>query len=272
MQPIAGNNPAFPGVKSSDMLEIRSLTKRYDGFNAVNGVSFQIRPGQILGYLGPNGAGKSTTVKMLIGLIEPSGGTITFEGRNILDDMADFQSRLGYVPEEAHLYSHLSGREYLRLAGRLRGVGRRVLEKKMDEFLQLFSLWDDQHVPIQSYSKGMRQKILISAALLHNPSILVLDEPLSGLDVNTAIVLKDLMQGFARKGRMIFYSSHVLEVVEKVCSRVLILRKGHVVADDSVENLRNLMHQPSLEGVFAQLTSEQGRTDVAGRILEVMEA
>jgi ABC-2 type transport system ATP-binding protein len=254
------------------MLEIRSLTKRYDGFTAVDRVRFQIRPGEVLGYLGPNGAGKSTTVKMLIGLIEPSDGEIFFEGRSILEDMPDFQRRLGYVPEEPHLYSHLSGREYLQLAGRLRGVPRRALEEKMNEFLQLFSLWDDQHCPIQSYSKGMRQKILISAALLHNPGILILDEPLSGLDVNMAMVLKDLMQGFARKGRMIFYSSHVLEVVEKVCSRVLILRKGHVVADDSVQNLRALMDQPSLEGVFAQLTAEHERVDVASRILEVMQA
>jgi len=254
------------------MLEIHSLTKRYDGFTAVDKVSFQIRPGEILGYLGPNGAGKTTTVKMLIGLIEPSDGEIHFEGRSILGDMPDFQRRLGYVPEEPHLYGHLSGREYLQLAGRLRGVERRPLEEKMSEFLQLFSLWDDQHCPIQSYSKGMRQKILISAALLHNPEILILDEPLSGLDVNTAMVLKDLMQGFARKGRLIFYSSHVLEVVEKVCSRVLILRKGRVVADDSVKNLRTLLDQPSLEGVFASLTTERPPVDVASRILEVMQA
>jgi ABC-2 type transport system ATP-binding protein len=254
------------------MLEIFSLTKKYEGFTAVDRVSFQIRPGEVLGYLGPNGAGKSTTVKMLIGLIEPSDGEIHFEGRSILDNMPDFQRRLGYVPEEPHLYSHLSGREYLQLAGRLRGVARRALEEKMNEFLQLFSLWDDQHCPIQAYSKGMRQKILISAALLHNPEILILDEPLSGLDVNTAMVMKDLMQGFARKGRLIFYSSHVLEVVEKVCTRVLILRKGRVVADDSVKNLRALMDQPSLEGVFASLTAERNQVDVASRILEVMQA
>jgi energy-coupling factor transporter ATP-binding protein EcfA2 len=161
------------------MLEIRSLTKRYNGFTAVDNVSFQISPGEILGYLGPNGAGKSTTVKMLIGLLEPSDCEIKFAGHSILNDMPDFQRRIGYVPEEPHLYPHLSGREYLQLAGRLRGVPRRVLEEKMNEFLRLFSLWDDQHCPIQSYSKGMRQKILISAALLHNPGVLILDEPLS---------------------------------------------------------------------------------------------
>jgi ABC-2 type transport system ATP-binding protein len=209
---------------------------------------------------------------MLIGLLEPSAGEIRFQGRGVLDDTPDFQRRIGYVPEEAHLYPHLSGREYLQLAGRLRGLPRRVLEEKMDGFLRLFSLWDDQHCPVSSYSKGMRQKILLSAALLHNPEMLVLDEPLSGLDVNTAMVLKELMQAFAATGRMIFYSSHVLEVVEKVCSRVLILRKGRVVANDSVEHLRELMHQPSLEGVFAQLTAEQERVNVADRILEVMRA
>src|ERR1700726_2660735 len=145
------------------MLEARSLTKYYNHTLAVRQVSFTIRPGEILGYLGPNGAGKSTTVKMLTGLIEPSDGQIFFNGRSVYEDFTAFQRRIGYVPEEAHLYPHLSGREYLQLMGRLRGMPRRVLEPKMDQFLQLFSLWDDRHYPLSSYSKGMRQKILLTA-------------------------------------------------------------------------------------------------------------
>src|SRR5664279_6508658 len=195
------------------MLEICGLTKRYNGIAVVENVSFTLRPGEILGYVGPNGAGKSTTVKMIIGLLEPSEREVQFQGRSVLEDLPGFQARIGYVPEEPHLYPHLSGREYLQLVGRLRGLHRRVLESKIDEFLRLFSLWDDRHCAVSAYSKGMRQKVLLSAALLHNPDLLILDEPLSGLDVNTALVLRELVEGLATRGRMILYLSliHISE-------------------------------------------------------------
>ncbi len=252
------------------MLEARSLTKYYEHTAAVRQVSFTLRPGEILGFLGPNGAGKTTTVRMLTGLIEPSEGQIFYQGRTVYDDFTAFQRRIGYVPEEAHLYPHLTGREYLQLTGRLRGMPRRVLEPKMDEFLRLFDLWDDRHTPLASYSKGMRQKILLSAALLHDPELLILDEPFSGLDVTSALMLRSLFGVLASRGKMILYSSHVLEVVEKICSNVLILRKGEVVAYDSIGRLRELMSQPSLEGVFAQLAEVDDGDAVANRIVEVM--
>ena len=154
--------------------------------------------------------------------------------------------------------------------GRLRGMPRRALEPKMDEFLHAFALWNDRHTPLSSYSKGMRQKILLSAALLHDPEILILDEPFSGLDVTSALMLRSLLRTLAARGKIILYSSHVLEVVEKICSTVLILRKGEVVAYDSIERLRELMSQPSLEGVFAQLTQVDDGDDVANRIVEAM--
>jgi|SRR5579884_2430221 len=251
------------------MLEVRNLTKRYNRIPAVDGVSFSIRPGEILGYLGPNGAGKSTTVKVLIGLIEPTNGEILFNGRDVRTDWPGFLSHVGYVPEEPHLYPHLSGREYLQLAGRLRGIPRAVLEPRMDELFRLFSLWDDRHSPLASYSKGMRQKVLLSAALLGNPDLLILDEPFSGLDVNAAIMLRTLIRTLADQGKMILYSSHVLEVVEKVCSSVLILRKGKAVAHDRVERLRDLMSQSSLEGVFTQLTEQE---DPAERVKGILAA
>ena len=254
------------------MLEARSLTKYYNHTPAVRGVSFRIRTGEILGYLGPNGAGKSTTVKMLTGLIEPSEGQIFFNGRSVHDDFLAFQRRIGYVPEEAHLYPHLTGREYLQLVGRLRGMPRGMLEPKIDEFLRLFSLWDDRHDTLSSYSKGMRQKILLSAALLHDPDILILDEPFSGLDVTSAMVLRSLIRALAQQGKIILYSSHVLEVVEKVCSQVVILRKGEVVADDSIERLRDLMSQPSLEGVFAQLAEVEDSEALADKVLHAMKS
>lgn len=254
------------------MLEVYGLTKRYSGVLAVDRVSFTIQPGEILGYLGPNGAGKSTTVKMLIGLIEPTAGRVLFHGRDVHQNLKDFQHRIGYVPEEPHLYPHLSGREYLQLAGRLRGLSQNQMEPKIDELLRLFGLWNDRHSPLAAYSKGMRQKILLSAALLHDPELLILDEPFSGLDVNTAMVLRALIKALAGRKKMVLYSSHVLEVVEKVCDRVLILCGGQVVAHDSVARLRQLMAESSLEGVFAQLTHPEDTEAIAQRILDVVES
>jgi ABC-2 type transport system ATP-binding protein len=254
------------------MLEALNLTKSFIGIPAVDSVSFTIRPGEILGYLGPNGAGKSTTVKMLTGLLEPTSGRVIFHGQDIRRDLKGFQRRLGYVPEEPHLYPHLSGREYLQLAGRLRGLPRRILEPKMDELLRLVGLWDDRHASLAGYSKGMRQKILLLAALLHDPELLILDEPFSGLDVNAAMILRSLLHSLAARQKMILYSSHVLEVVEKVAHNVLILRKGRVVAHDSVARLREVMSESSLEGVFTQLTNPEDTDAIARRILEVVAA
>jgi len=252
------------------MLEVRLLTKTYTGIPVVDRVSFSIQPGEILGYLGPNGAGKSTTVKMLTGLLEPSSGHIYFHGHDVREDLLAYQHRIGYVPEEPHLYPHLSGREYLQLVGRLRGLRRPVLDPKMDELIRLFGLWEDRHSSLASYSNGMRQKILLSAALLHDPELLILDEPFSGLDVNAAMILRSLLKALAEKQKMVLYSSHVLEVVEKVCNRVLILRKGQVVAHDSVARLREMMSESSLEGVFSQLTEAEDTDAVAQRILGVV--
>src|SRR5260370_8130870 len=166
------------------MLEVRHVVKKYNRIPGVDGVSFCLRPGEIRGYVGPNGAGKSTTVKVLTGLIEPTEGEILFQGRDVRADWIGFQRRMGYVPEEPHLYPHLGGREYLQLGGRPRGLPRRVLDPRMEQMLRLFSLLEDRQSPLSSYSKGMRQKILLSGALLHNPELLILDEPFSGLDVH----------------------------------------------------------------------------------------
>jgi ABC-2 type transport system ATP-binding protein len=268
---IPGNQPPASGVYSS-MLEVRNLTKSYNNIPVVDRVSFVIRPGEILGYLGPNGAGKSTTVKMLTGLIEPTSGSIHFDGQDIRAGMKAFQRRLGYVPEEPHLYPHLSGREYLQLAGRIRGIPRRALEPKIDELLRLVGLWEDRLSALASYSKGMRQKVLLLAALLHDPQIMILDEPFSGLDVNAAMILRSLLRSLAERQKIILYSSHVLEVVEKVCDTVLILRRGQVVAHDRVARLREMMSESSLEGVFAQLTQADDTDAIARRMLDVVAA
>jgi ABC-2 type transport system ATP-binding protein len=252
------------------MLDVRHITKRYGGVTAVNDVSFTVKPGEVLGYLGPNGSGKSTTVKMITGLMPPTTGTIAFDGEDIADDLIGYKAKVGYVPEEAHVYTYLTGPEYLRLTGRLRGIPEIRLEKKITEFLKIFGLDADYHAPLTAFSKGMRQKILLSAALLHNPRIVVLDEPVSGLDVSTALVLRGVVESLAKDGRIIFYSSHELDTVERISTRVIILSHGRVVADDSAAKLRELMHAPSLESVFSQLAVQEDLGRVADSVIEAM--
>jgi len=253
------------------MLEVRNATKRYRTIPAVQNVSFTLSEGEILGYLGPNGSGKSTTVKMITGMIEPSDGEILFRGRNIHDDLSGFRAHLGYVPEEAQVYTHLSGLEYLQLVGRLRGMPEKLIESKARSLLQLFSLEASQYSAISDYSKGMKQRVLLSAALMHDPELLVFDEPLSGLDAVTARLFKDLLVLLAREGKAILYISHVLEVVERVCDRVIILSKGKVVADASPSKLTELTKLKDLESVFAQLVQQTDTEQLARDLVGVMK-
>jgi ABC-2 type transport system ATP-binding protein len=254
------------------VLEVRHLTKYYAALPAIRDVSFTIAPGTILGLLGPNGSGKSTTVSILTGLLEPSGGQVLFEGADVRHRMVDYKARIGYVPEEAHLYTYLTGPEYLTLMGRLRCLSERAIARKIDVFLEAFGLTGNRHAPLSAYSKGMRQKILIAAALLHDPRIIVLDEPNSGLDVTSSLVLRSLVRSLAAEGRMVLYSSHVLEIVEQVASDVLILLQGRVVAHGSIAQLRSMTAQPSLEHVFRQLVVETDVDRVARQLIEVMKA
>jgi ABC-2 type transport system ATP-binding protein len=254
------------------MLELRNVSKHFRGIPAVSDVSFCARPGEITGYLGPNGSGKSTTMKMITGLLEMSSGDIFFNGEPIRRDLIAWKQRLGYVPEEPYLYSHLSGLEYLVMVGQLRNLPRQPTAERIDGLLRLFSLHRDRHAPISSYSKGMRQKILLSAALLHNPEIILLDEPFSGLDVGTGLVLRSLIQELAARGKVMLFSSHELETVERVCSHIVILHRGRIVADDSIERLRTLMSVPTLEGIFSQLAVEQDTAAISREIADIIQA
>jgi ABC-2 type transport system ATP-binding protein len=252
------------------MLEVHEITKEYNRRAVVDHVSFTIDRGEVLGYLGPNGSGKSTTVRMLTGLLDPTSGEVHYGGRGIREDLIAYKRVLGYVPEEPFLYPYLAGREYLQLAARLRCLPERAAEEKIDALLQLFSLYEHRFSPIGSYSKGMKQKILLAAALVHDPDLIIFDEPLSGLDVTTAMVFRHLITALARAGKMILYSSHVLEVVEKVSRRVLILRRGKVVAHDSVERLRTVLASPSLEDVFAQVAVQEDTEKLANEMMSVI--
>jgi ABC-2 type transport system ATP-binding protein len=252
------------------MLEVRDLTKRFGGQAVVDHVNFIVRPGEITGYLGPNGSGKSTTVKMMTGLLHPTEGQILFNGRNIRDDATGFKHRLGYVPEEPNLYGYLTGLEYLQLAGGLRGLPEARVLAKANELLELLSLRDARWVPISAYSKGMKQRVLIAAALLHDPDVLIFDEAQSGLDIANSLLFRHLLRTLAARGKAILYISHILELVEKVCEHIVVIYRGRIVADDSVSRLRDLMHLPNLEEIFTQLVEQHDMESRAQEIASVI--
>ena len=253
------------------MLEARSLTKYYGALPALRDASFIARPGQILGYLGPNGSGKSTTVRILVGLMEPTSGHVLWQGKSIFDDLPAYRKRLGYVPEEPFLYTHLTAPEYLRLVGGLRGLEDRIVNEKIDRFLKLFGLEDDQYSTLSAFSKGMRQKVLLASALLHNPELIILDEPFSGLDVSAGLMLRSVIRSLAEEGRTILMSSHVIEVVEQLCTDVVILSDGHVVAHDRVDRLRGLQLEKTLEHVFVKLAVREDMDAAARAILDTVK-
>lgn len=253
------------------MLEVRSLTKYYGALPALRDASFVARPGQILGYLGPNGSGKSTTVRMLVGLMEPTSGEVLWQGKSIFADLPAYRRRLGYVPEEPFLYTHITAPEYLRLVGGLRGIDDGILNEKIERFLKLFGLEDDQYQTLAAFSKGMRQKVQLASALLHNPDLIVLDEPFSGLDVSAALMLRSVIRSLADEGRTILMSSHVIEVVEQMCTDVVILSDGNVVANDRVDRLRGLQNDQTLEHVFVKLAVRDNVEDTARAILDTVK-
>lgn len=251
------------------MLEVVDATKTYHGIPAVRSISLSASPGEVVGLLGPNGSGKSTTVKMIVGLLSPSKGHVRWNGLSTHDQLLDYQAVVGYVPEEPKLYTYLTAVEYLELVGGLRHIPPSTLKRRIDRYLELFGLTSDIYTPLGSFSKGMRQKVLISAALIHDPQLIVFDEPNSGLDVASTLILRSLVRTLAARGKIIVYSSHVLDAVEKICHRVLILHKSKVVAHDSVSRLRALAQAASLEEVFASLAVDQNVEQVGREIAEV---
>ena len=221
-------------------LEAHHLVKRFHGHAAVADVSLQVQPGEIVGYLGPNGSGKSLTLKMLTGLIEPTSGRVTYSGKDVTGGSEEFRRRFGYVPEEPHLYPFLSAREYLNFVAGLRDLPTASAAPRIDALLDRFGLADAADQSISAYSKGMKQKTLLIAALLHDPDLVILDEPESGLDVGSILVLRHLMRVLAARGKAILYSTHVVENVERLCTRVIVLGGGRIVMDGDVDGIRTL--------------------------------
>lgn len=251
------------------MLQARGLTKRYGGLLAVDRVDFDLRPGEIVGYLGPNGSGKSTTVNMVVGLLEPTAGSIALDGRRLSDDPIAYKRRIGYVPEEPYLYTHLTAAEYLTLVGRLRRLAAPALEARVAALLQLFQLHDSRYQTMTAFSKGMRQRVLVAAALLHNPDLIVLDEPFSGLDVNAGLLFRALLRLLADEGRMIFFSTHRFDMVEKLCSRVVVLSAGRMVLEQAVAAF-DRAGAGSLEESFVRATGQADYAPLAREIFDTI--
>ena len=245
---------------------VDKLVFSYGAVEVLHEISFSLNKREIVGLLGPNGAGKSTTIKILAGILSPTRGRVSIAGLSMPEQAVEVKERIGYVPEAASLFETLSGQEFLELAGRLQEVPEETLQARIRNTLDRFDLAKDRLRRLEGYSKGMKQKVLLAAALLHNPQVILMDEPLSGLDVNAAIMVKDLIAALAEEGKTILYSSHVLDVVERICDRVLIIHRGDVIADGSLETLKASTHRSTLEDVFRQLTHTEDSPDVTAII------
>lgn len=244
---------SHPG--NSVLISTEKLVKRYGDKVAVNNVTFDVRGGEVFGFLGPNGAGKTTTIKMIVGLLRPTSGTVRVAGYDVQSQALQAKAASGYVPDTPNLYPKLSGRELLRFVGDLYEVDPQQVQRRSEEFLKLFELDQAGDDAIDSYSHGMQQKTALAAALIHDPRVLVLDEPTVGLDPRSARLIKDLLRQMAERGSAIFLSTHILEIAERMCDRIGIINKGELIAIGTMEELRAMgKGEASLEDIFLGLT------------------
>lgn len=253
------------------IIKIRRLNKSYGSNKVLTDINLDIHKGEIIGYIGPNGAGKSTTVKIMLGLIEEYNGSIEIFGEDIRKGPVDYKMKIGYVPESGDIYDNLTAREYLGFIGELYGMEYDTAVEKGGKLMELFGIKKVYDSRINSYSKGMKQKVIIIAALLNNPDILFLDEPLSGIDANSVMVFKEVLSELVKKGKTIFYSSHIMEVVEKLSSRIILLKDGEIVADGTMESLKDQLPEGSLEEIFNKLTGFNEHEKIAKEIVTIME-
>jgi len=251
------------------IITVRQLTKQYGEKVVLNNINLDIYPGQIIGYIGPNGAGKSTTVKILTGIIQDYSGEVIVFGKNLRDNILEIKSQVGYIPELAELYDLLTPREYLSFIGKLYHLPDDIIEDRSRKMLDSFGLLNNIDQRMDGFSKGMRQKVLITSGLLHNPSIVIMDEPLSGLDANAVILVKELLQALKQEGKTIFYCSHMMDVVEKVSDRIILINNGSFMADGTIEELRQNSND-SLEQIFSRLTSSGNQIQKADDLAAAM--
>lgn len=254
------------------IITIKNLKKSYDGKNYVlSGIDVDIYPGQIIGYIGPNGAGKTTTVKILIGMLPDFEGQVTVFGNNVAENPVEVKKRIGYVPETAALYDTLTPLEYLKFVGQIYGISPETILTRTQKMLKLFGLKDHLNVRMNSFSKGMKQKVLVTAGMIHDPDILFLDEPLAGLDANAAMMIKEILAQLAAEGKTIFYCSHIMDVVERICHRIII-DSGTIIANGSFDELQDMNKGKSLERIFSQLTGSTGHAEKASEFISAFHS
>lgn len=253
------------------VVSIKDLTMNFGANQVLKGINLEVYKGQIIGYIGPNGAGKSTTVKILLGLLDGFKGRVDVLGQDITSGRVEYKRKIGYVPETAEVYDVLTAHEYLTFIGELYGMKFSAAERKARKLMALFEIEDVYHARIASYSKGMKQKLLIISSLLHNPDILFFDEPLSGLDANSVMIFKEVMSDLAAQGKTIFYSSHIMDVVEKISSRIVLINRGQIVADGTFDELKKKCSEGSLEEIFNQLTGFDKHEEIANKFIAVLD-
>jgi ABC-2 type transport system ATP-binding protein len=272
LAPKNGKGPADSG-KGVAMISLRGAKKSYGKFAAVKGIDLDVYRGEIFGFLGPNGAGKTTTIRMVAGVLQPTGGSVIVGGDDLEKEPESAKSRIGYIPDRPYLYEKLSGGEFLRFVAGLWGKDGDAVDARADRLLELFQLtqWKDEL--IESYSHGMRQKILISSALIHQPELIVVDEPLVGLDPRSARLLKDLLRTFVKNGGTVFLTTHTLEVAEALCDRIAIINKGEIMAMGTMEELRSQVDAGGahLEEIFLKVTGDEAMADVIASLREAIE-
>ncbi len=253
------------------ILSLQGLSKNYGSKNVLNGIDLTVYSGQIIGYIGPNGAGKSTTIKIILGLEGDYSGKVEIFGETLTEDNYHYKRKIGYVPEIAELYDNLTAREYLTFIGELYGMDLQAADEKAWKLMRVFGLEAVYNSRIASFSKGMRQKVLIISSLLHNPDLLFLDEPLSGLDANSVMVFKEILAILAAEGKTVFYSSHIMDVVEKISNRIILINDGKIVADGSFQELKAQNTEGSLEQIFNQLTGFNEYKTIAEEFVSIVQ-
>ena len=258
-------------MNQQEILTITNLTKSYGSKEILKGIDMHVSRGEIIGYIGPNGAGKSTTVKIILGIEGEYGGEIKLFGENIEQNRIEYKRKIGYVPEIADVYDNLTGYEYLTFIGQLYGLELEIASEKSKSLMELFGAGEAYHARISSYSKGMRQKLLIIASLLHNPDILFLDEPINGLDANSVMIFKEILTQLARQGKTIFYSSHIMDVVEKISSRIILLNDGIIAADGTFTQLQADNTEGTLEKIFNQLTGFHNHKEIGEQFVSIVQ-
>ncbi|MCB8814317.1 ABC transporter ATP-binding protein [Desulfosporosinus shakirovi] len=258
-------------MNTEPVVTIKDLKMRFGSKEVLKGINLEIYSGQIIGYIGPNGAGKSTTVKILMGLVDRYNGQIRILGEDISNGKVEYKRKIGYMPETVEIFENLTAYEYLTFIGEVYGMSLEQVNNKAKKLMALLGIEDVYHSRISSYSKGMKQKLLIISSLIHNPEILFLDEPLSGLDANSVMIVKEILAELARLGKTIFYSSHIMDVVEKISNRIILINEGQIVADGSFDELKEKSRKGSLEQIFNQLTGFNRHKEIACEFINELQ-